>query len=202
MESGKCALYNLMWNSQPVDRLRRGWDFSPNSQDPLDFFRRESEWNLSEFNSVSFYTLFPVIALSAAQARFTDYSRWLRSPVLWSDRNARRGNPTASESLPPNDAPVPAKTPALSASDISWGSSVKSASAAARKDLFAGDQVSAGCFLRLQPPPEASTAVYRSAGGKYILHCILLQCKPSPKSHLFHSSSVVYRYSITKRFAI
>lgn len=44
-------------------------------------------------------------------------------------------------------------------------------------------------------------SLYRSLQMN-ILHCILLQCKPSPKSHLFHSSSVVYRYSITKRFAI
>lgn len=68
--------------------------------------------------------------------------RWLLSPAPWSGRNARRGNPTATASPLRNVAPAPAKTPALSARGISWGSSAKSVSVAARKDPFGGDQVS------------------------------------------------------------
>lgn len=104
--------------------------------------------------------------------------RWPRSPAPWSGRNARRGNPTATGSRLRNVAPVPAKTPALSARGISWGSSAKSVSAAARKDPFGGDQVSAvdfflflllfslnWCVLRLcmeavspnLPPPTTTT---------------------------------------------
>lgn len=68
--------------------------------------------------------------------------RWPRLPAPWSGRNARRGSRTATGSLLRNVAPAPARTPALSARGISWGSSAKSVSAAGRKDPFGGDQVS------------------------------------------------------------
>lgn len=73
--------------------------------------------------------------------------RWPRSPAPLSGRNARRGSRTATGSLLRNVAPAPARTPALSARGISWGSSAKSVSAAGRKDPFGGDQVSAVDFF-------------------------------------------------------
>lgn len=54
-----------------------------------------------------------------------------------------------TESLLRNVAPAPARTPALSARGIFWGSSAKSVSAAGRKDPFGGDQVSALDFVCL-----------------------------------------------------
>lgn len=129
--------------------------------------------------------------------------RWPRSPAPWSGRNARRGNPTATGSRLRNVAPVPAKTPALSARGISWGSSAKSVSAAARKDPFGGDQVSAvdfflflllfslnWCVLRLcmeavspnlppPPPPRATPPLFEAAEALYCSQG--LQSEPEEK---------------------
>lgn len=93
--------------------------------------------------------------------------RWLLSPAPWSGRNAKPGNPTAIVSPPQSVAPAPAKTPALSARDISWGSSAKSVSAAARKDPFGGDQVSGDNILL-----------------SYRCRCVLCICREPQYPHL------------------
>lgn len=67
---------------------------------------------------------------------------WRRlSPAPWSDRSARPASPTATKSPLTSDAQVPVKTRGLCVSDTSSASLAKFASAAERKDQYAGNQV-------------------------------------------------------------
>lgn len=102
--------------------------------------------------------------------------RWPQSPAPWSVRNARRGSQTATASPLLNAVPAPAKILVPFASAISWGSSAKSVSAAARKDQpLGGDQVGQCCSFVWNgfPAPRPSWAnavkcLILKAGGRFI----------------------------------